>query len=152
MKLIRYRAVDGQIRWGQETGHNLAVALAGDLYGALEPSGKVQHFAQRLAPLAPTNIFGIGLNYRQHAAESGMDFPKRPIVFMKPTIAVADPDQPIEIPSCCDPEGEVDCECELAVIIGRPAKTGRVEQALEHVLGYTAANDVSARKWQLQQD
>jgi len=151
MKLVRFQTAEGQIQWGQETGHNLAIPLTGDLYGTLEPSGKAEHIFQQLAPLVPSSIFGIGLNYRQHATESGMDFPKRPIVFMKPISAVADPDQPIEIPSCCDPGGEVDYECELAVVIGRSAKNVRVEHALEHVLGYTAANDVSARNWQLQQ-
>lgn len=101
-----------------------------------------------LAPVVPSNIFCIGLNYREHAKEGGAAIPERPVVFMKPTSTLLDPGRPIVIPACCDPEGEVDYECELAVVIGKTAHNVSKEEALDYVFGYTAANDVSARKWQ----
>lgn len=104
---------------------------------------------RRLCPVAPVNIYGIGLNYRRHAAESGMPVPSCPVVFMKPTTASAGPDDPIELPGCCDPAGEVDYEVELAVVIGKSARDVRESNALEHVAGYTIANDLSARTIQL---
>jgi 2-keto-4-pentenoate hydratase/2-oxohepta-3-ene-1,7-dioic acid hydratase in catechol pathway len=101
-----------------------------------------------LAPLAPCNIFGIGLNYREHARETGSELPQNPVVFMKPTTAVAHPGDPILLPKCCNRGPEVDFEGELVVVIGRKARDVPAAEALEYVLGYTAANDVSARKWQ----
>jgi 2-keto-4-pentenoate hydratase/2-oxohepta-3-ene-1,7-dioic acid hydratase in catechol pathway len=67
---------------------------------------------------------------------------------MKPNGAAIGPGEPIRIPACCRPEGEVDYEAELAVVIGRPALNVSEQTALDYVLGYTAANDVSARWWQ----
>ena len=77
-----------------------------------------------------------------------MEEPKLPIVFAKPTSALCHPEYPIRLPACQQDE-EVDYECELAAIIGRPVRDVAVEDALDYVLGYTCANDVSARKWQL---
>ena len=67
--------------------------------------------------LAPTNIFCIGLNYRRHAQESNLPIPQYPVIFMKPTTAAIGPGEPIMVPACCDAEGEVDYESELAVVI-----------------------------------
>ena len=116
----------------------------------LEPTGEQVEVSDisLLTPVVPTNIFCIGLNYREHAKEGGQPIPQQPVVFMKPTSTLLDPGRPILIPACCDPEGEVDYECELAVVIGRRARNVSKEDALNYVLGYTAANDVSARKWQ----
>jgi 2-keto-4-pentenoate hydratase/2-oxohepta-3-ene-1,7-dioic acid hydratase in catechol pathway len=100
-----------------------------------------------LAPVDPRAIIGIGLNYRGHARETGRELPASPVVFMKNPASVQHPGDPIVIPACC-PEPEVDYECELAVVIGAPARDVPVASALDHVLGYTAANDVSARRWQ----
>mmetsp|Transcript_32174 Transcript_32174/g.94010 ORF Transcript_32174/g.94010 Transcript_32174/m.94010 type:complete len:229 (-) Transcript_32174:86-772(-) len=98
----------------------------------------------------PPAIYCIGLNYRQHAKESGMPEPKFPVVFTKPPSSVIGHGDTIEIPAICHPE-EVDYEVELAVVIGKSAKNVPEDKALEYVQGYTVANDVSARKWQLQQ-
>lgn len=95
----------------------------------------------------PPAIFGIGLNYKMHAQETGLPEPKFPIFFMKPPTTVIGPGDPIVIPSACHHE-EVDWEVELAVIIGRAAKNVSEAEALEFVQGYTVANDVSARRWQ----
>lgn len=100
-----------------------------------------------LAPVAPATIFCIGLNYRQHAAETNVSLPQFPVVFMKGANAVQHPGEPICLPRWLA-SNKVDYECELAVVIGRTCKNVRREDALEYVLGYTCANDVSARDWQ----
>ncbi|WP_186398874.1 fumarylacetoacetate hydrolase family protein [Stappia sp. P2PMeth1] len=88
----------------------------------------------------------IGLNYSDHAAESGLDVPPEPIVFMKATSAICGPDDGIELP-----RGSVatDWEVELAVVIGRHAKYVSEAEALSHVAGYCVANDVSERDFQI---
>lgn len=145
MRFVRYKSSDGQIGHGA-INENLIDILDEDL----QPSGEQVNLADvsLLAPVVPTNIFCIGLNYREHAKEGGAEIPEQPVVFMKPTSTLLDPGEPILIPACGDAEGEVDYECELAVVIGRPARNVAKEDALSYVLGYTAANDVSARKWQ----
>jgi 2-keto-4-pentenoate hydratase/2-oxohepta-3-ene-1,7-dioic acid hydratase in catechol pathway len=102
-----------------------------------------------LAPLEPVNILAIGLNYRRHAQESDMEVPERPILFLKPTSTVVGPDDAIVLPQ---DSAEVDYEAELAIVIGRAARDVSEANALDYVLGYTCANDVSARDWQLRLD
>ena len=98
------------------------------------------------APVAdPGKIVGIGLNYRDHAAETNMPVPSEPVVFAKWANAVLDPHGPIVRPAGCR---QLDWEVELGVVIGRRAKRVTVERALEHVFGYTVVNDVSARDFQ----
>ena len=99
-----------------------------------------------LPPIAPPQIFAIGLNYRAHAAETNKPLPDAPVVFAKAVTSVIGPDDVIVLPAA-GPDC-VDYEVELAVIIGRTARNVPAGKALEHVLGYTVANDVSARDWQ----
>lgn len=154
MRILRFLDDQGQIRLGtapQPTGEAIddaAVLLEGDLFGKLEPTGQTVKIRQLLRPIEPVNIFCIGANYAEHVKESGLDMPDNPVIFMKPTTAANDPGEPIRLPAACDPAGEVDFECELAVVIGREGKDIAESDALKHVLGYTAANDISARKWQ----
>src|SRR5690606_5010045 len=101
-----------------------------------------------LAPVAPLDILCIGLNYRRHAEESGATAPERPVLFVKGSASVQNPGDPIELPRYLRSD-EVDYECELAVVIGKRCKNVKREDALKYVLGYTCANDVSARDWQL---
>lgn len=150
MRIVRFVDAQGSVRLGRELPAGPVQPLAGDLFGGLRDSGTPLQPERLLAPLEPANIFCIGLNYREHAHESGAAIPERPIVFMKPTTALAHPGQPIVVPACCSVAGEVDYECELAVVIGQTAKNVSPDRALEYVLGYTCANDVSARKWQAQ--
>ncbi len=89
----------------------------------------------------------IGLNYSDHAAEAGMDIPKEPILFMKATSAIIGPDDPVILPRGSE---KGDWEVELAVVIGRAAKYVSEEDALNHVAGYTIANDVSERSFQIE--
>ncbi|HLR06312.1 MAG TPA: fumarylacetoacetate hydrolase family protein [Pyrinomonadaceae bacterium] len=98
-----------------------------------------------LAPVPrPGKLICIGLNYRDHAAESNMAIPERPVVFSKFATAVIAPGEAVVLP---DTSKQVDYEAELAVVIGRRAKSV-ANRALEYVLGYTAFNDVSARDFQ----
>jgi len=93
----------------------------------------------------PGKLICIGLNYRDHAAESKMAIPEKPVVFSKFSTAVIGPGEPVVIPSS---SSQVDYEAELAVVIGRRAKNVSVDRALDYVLGYTCFNDVSARDFQ----
>lgn len=93
------------------------------------------------------NIVGIGLNYRDHAAEAGMALPAEPVVFSKHLGALAGPDDPLPLPVGTS---KLDYEVELAVVIGANAWQVPEAEALAHVAGYMTANDVSARDWQIE--
>ncbi|MCG2633887.1 MAG: fumarylacetoacetate hydrolase family protein [Gammaproteobacteria bacterium] len=98
-----------------------------------------------LPPAEPPAIFCIGLNYRAHADEMGAAYPEYPVVFMKSPNTLTGHQQPVALPKVSQ---KVDYEGELAVIIGKSCHDVSVQTALDHVLGYTIANDVSARDWQ----
>src|SRR6266851_9900877 len=99
-----------------------------------------------LAPVPrPGKLICIGLNYRDHAAESNMAIPERPVVFSKFATAVIAPGEAVVLPGTSK---QVDYEAELAVVIGRRAKNISANRALDYVLGYTAFNDISARDFQ----
>jgi 2-keto-4-pentenoate hydratase/2-oxohepta-3-ene-1,7-dioic acid hydratase in catechol pathway len=99
-----------------------------------------------LAPVPrPGKLICIGLNYRDHAIESKMPIPERPVVFSKFSTSVIGPGEAVVVPSKSE---QVDYEAELAVVIGRRAKNVTPEQAYDYVLGYTIVNDVSARDFQ----
>jgi 2-keto-4-pentenoate hydratase/2-oxohepta-3-ene-1,7-dioic acid hydratase in catechol pathway len=93
----------------------------------------------------PTKIIGVGLNYRAHAEEMKKALPEEPLLFLKPPSALIGPDEPIVRPAGY---ARVDYEGELCVVIGRRARRVPAERALEHVLGYTCANDVTVRDLQ----
>ena len=93
----------------------------------------------------PGKIICIGLNYRDHAAESNLPVPEQPVVFSKFSTSVIAPGEPVVIPSGSK---QVDYEAELAVVIGRRAKHVTADRAYDYVLGYTAFNDVTARDFQ----
>jgi 2-keto-4-pentenoate hydratase/2-oxohepta-3-ene-1,7-dioic acid hydratase in catechol pathway len=150
MRISRFLDQDNTPRYGVLQADNRAEILSGDLYQGLEPSGVEVSVKSILAPLEPSNILGIGLNYHEHAKETGKDkdISENPILFMKPPSAVIGPGEFIKVPKCSQWGPEVDFEAELAVVIGKAALDVAVDTALEHVLGYTCANDVSARRWQ----
>ena len=147
MKIIRYQSPHGEIGLAQEHADGTATKLRGTLFDSLEPTGETAPVARVLAPLDPTAILCIGLNYRQHAAETNAPLPQYPVLFFKNPASVQHPGEPIVLPRWLT-STRVDYECELAVIIGKRAKNVPRERALEYVLGYTCANDVSARDWQ----
>lgn len=148
MKILRYSDSNQQIHFAAQKADGSAERLSGDLYAGLLPTGEKADVRKILAPLVPSSILCIGLNYRHHAAESGAKVPEIPILFVKGPNALQNPGDPIEIPTRMKSE-EVDYECELAVVIGKPCKNVRRDEALNYVLGYTCANDVSARDWQI---
>lgn len=97
--------------------------------------------------LRPSKIVCVGLNYAQHAAESGMDVPEEPVLFFKASSAVTGPFDPIVIPKGSE---KTDWEVELAIVIGEKASYVSEENALNHVAGYVLHNDVSERAFQLE--
>jgi len=101
--------------------------------------------ARLMPPSMPTKIVCVGINYKTHAAEMGHKLPAEPVIFLKPPTAMNATGGEIHLPPDV---GRVDYEGELAVVIGRRAHRVPVGDALSHVLGYTCANDVSARDWQ----
>ena len=97
------------------------------------------------APLQPRKSLAIGLNYRDHAAESGQDLPKKPVVFYKVGTCIVGPGTAIQKPRASD---AVDWEAELVFVIGKGGRHIAAESALDHVAGYMCGNDVSVRDWQ----
>jgi len=149
MRIIRYEDVAGNSKLAAEQSDGSALEIEGDLLGEYRVTNRKADVRKRLAPLLPTAIMCIGLNYRRHAAEGNAPIPKWPVLFMKSPGAVQNPGDPIYLPRHLKSD-EVDYECELAVVIGKRCKNVLREQALDYVLGYTCANDVSARDWQKQ--
>jgi len=144
MRIIRFLSA-GQTHLGQTTDDKTALRIDGDLLGAFRVTDQRLTVDKLLAPLVPTDILCIGLNYREHAAESGSQVPPNPMLFIKASNTLQNPLDPILIPRR---SSQIDYECELAVIIGKTAKNVPRERALDYVFGYTAANDVSSRDWQ----
>lgn len=95
----------------------------------------------------PGKVICVGVNYADHAKETGAEVPPEPVVFNKFPTALCGPEQPVRLPRVAQ---QVDYEAELVVVIGRPGRYIPVEQARSHVAGYCCGNDVSARDWQLQ--
>lgn len=119
--------------------------LEGDLFGEWRAGGDVPAPSTVLAPVVPSKIVCIGLNYKDHAAEQGKPLPAEPLLFLKPSSAIINPGEAIELPVGV---GRVDYESELAVVIGRRATKVSEADALSHVLGLTCMNDVTARDLQ----
>lgn len=147
MQIIRYLDSNQQQKYGALQADGSAREISGDIYGSYSVTSKTSDVVKRLAPIEPTFFFCIGLNYRHHAVESKCPIPEFPVVFMKSPAAVQNPGDPILLPRQLRSD-EVDYECELAVVIGKRCKNVTRDEALKYVLGYTCANDVSARDWQ----
>jgi 2-keto-4-pentenoate hydratase/2-oxohepta-3-ene-1,7-dioic acid hydratase in catechol pathway len=97
----------------------------------------------------PPKIVCIGLNYRDHAAESGTPIPKDPVLFSKYATSLVGPEAPIVLPPV---SREVDYEAELVIVVGKRGRPKSPEEAQAYVAGYTVGHDVSARDWQLKKD
>jgi len=148
MRIARFSS-NGQIHLGQLIDDQSARRIDGDLFGKFIVTDQILKVDKLLAPLVPTDILCIGLNYREHAAESGSAVPVNPMLFIKASNTLANPGDGIPIPKLST---QIDYEAELAVVIGKTAKNVTQEHALDYVLGYTCANDVSARDWQREKD
>ncbi|MEY5025977.1 MAG: hypothetical protein RLZZ244_1505 [Verrucomicrobiota bacterium] len=147
MNIIRYVDAAGGIHFGCEQGDRV-LRIQGDLYGSYEVTEEMAVVTRVLAPVVPAQILCIGLNYRKHAEETGAKLPERPVLFVKGVNTLQHPGEPIVLPRHLRSD-EVDYECELAVVIGKACKNVSPENALDYVLGYTCANDVSARDHQI---
>ncbi len=150
MKVIRFEDKNGQVRLGEPIDQSKARVIAGDLLGAWQVTDETAEIKRLLAPVSPPNLIAIGLNYRRHAAEGGAQIPAEPLIFVKLTTSVIGPGDAIVLPASAP--DEVDYEGELAVVIGKTARKVSEADALEYVLGYTCANDVSARDCQVRRD
>ncbi|WP_028604367.1 fumarylacetoacetate hydrolase family protein [Ottowia thiooxydans] len=162
MKYLRYGPI------GQEQPGLLApdgtlrtlVGLVPDIDGPSMASGALERAAEgwqelplisgspRLGPSVARvgKLLGVGLNYADHAAESGMPVPEQPILFFKATSCIVGPNDNVQMP----PDSQsLDWEVELGIVIGREASNISVAQAREHIFGYLIVNDVSERDWQL---
>jgi 2-keto-4-pentenoate hydratase/2-oxohepta-3-ene-1,7-dioic acid hydratase in catechol pathway len=147
MKIIRYSDSAGQIHHASQQSDGSALVIEGDIFGSYTVTDRKADVAKLLAPVEPRIILCIGLNYKFHAEESGAAIPENPVLFIKNPAAVQNPGDPILLPSVLKSDS-VDYECELAVVIGKAARNVSKADALNYVLGYTCANDVSARDWQ----
>jgi 2-keto-4-pentenoate hydratase/2-oxohepta-3-ene-1,7-dioic acid hydratase in catechol pathway len=139
------------IRWGVVEGDSPAALTVAVM--AEHPFGPITLTGDRwalddvrlLSPILPSKVVAVGKNYADHAREMGGEAPASPVIFLKPSTAVIGTGDLIRLPAN---SSRVDHEAELAVVIGRPAKDVPRDQALNHVLGYTCANDVTARDQQ----
>ncbi len=147
MKIVRFQDSLDLIRHGALQDDGTVLLLEGDIFGEHRVSTAKGDVKKLLAPVAPVSIPCIGLNYRHHAAESGAPIPQHPVLFHKAISTTQHPGDPIELPTKLASQ-QVDYECELAVVIGKRCKNATKADALSYVLGYTCANDVSARDWQ----
>ncbi len=158
MRIARFTAgedplfgvVSGELdEFGQPAEDSVVVELVGDpLYAGIQPTQTEHRFAdvRLLAPVIPrSKVVAIGKNYAAHAAEMGGEVPEEPLMFLKPNTAVVGPGDQIFYPSQSE---RVDYEGELAVVIGRICRDVPPEQATDVILGYTIANDVTARDLQ----
>ena len=147
MKIVRIQSVDGQVCFASQQADGSLERLQGSLFDGLTSTGQPVFAQKLLAPLEPAAILCIGLNYRKHAEEGKQALPPHPVLFMKTATAVQNPGDPIVLPRKLRSD-KVDYECELAVIIGKRCHNVSRADALSYVLGYSCANDVSARDWQ----
>jgi len=147
MNLVRY-AFDETVAYGVLEEGRIVRRLAGSPFEALQP-GPASHLLDEVRLLAPVDaprIMGVGLNYVSHIRECNLSTPTLPMLFMKHPSVVIGPGEPIVYPKQAQ---KVDYEGEMAVVIGRHVRRVSESQALEYVLGYTCANDVSERVTQL---
>ncbi|HVE63725.1 MAG TPA: fumarylacetoacetate hydrolase family protein [Mycobacteriales bacterium] len=146
MRIARF-SVDGQVAFAAVEGDELAV-IDTHPFGQISFTGVRVPIAgaRLLPPVLPSKVVAIGKNYAAHAREMGGEPPAEPVLFLKPSTAVVGPFAPVTRPADV---GRVDYEGELAVVIGRLARDVPAATALDVVLGYTCANDVTARDQQL---
>ena len=147
MEIVRFQDASGNSDYATQDhsgGYVRAVLTAGGSFQVTEESVKVERI---LAPVQPVAIYCVGINYPLHGRETGSKMGEFPIIFMKAPTTVIASGETIILPRHLRSD-KVDYEGELAVVIGKTCKNVSVDEALDYVLGYTVANDVSARDWQ----
>ncbi len=147
MRITRTRDQSGCIIHLNEIVPGEGYLIEGDLFGVFTVTTERLPVRERLAPIRPPVIIGIAQNYRAHAMEMGGSLPEFPVFFIKMPGSLLDPGKPIRLPRHLRSD-KVDFEAELAVVLGRTCRNVPEERALDHVLGYCCANDVTARDWQ----
>jgi 2-keto-4-pentenoate hydratase/2-oxohepta-3-ene-1,7-dioic acid hydratase in catechol pathway len=145
MRIVRYSR-QGEVGFGILEGETVA-AISPHPFGAFEYTGEPLPAAEvrLLAPVLPSKVIAIGRNYAEHAREQGAEVPAEPVIFLKPSTSVIGPDDPVVRP---EGVGQVDYEGELAVIVGKLVRRLEPADAIQAVLGFTCANDVTARDLQ----
>lgn len=149
MKICRF-SVAGDIKYGVLENEATVREISGSIYEHFENLNNTYNLGEisLLSPCEPSKIVCVGLNYKAHIEEfkrERSELPDEPVLFMKPSTAVIGPKSDIELP---DSSTQVDYEGELAVVIGKKARHVKEEQAGDVILGYTCANDVTARDLQ----
>ena len=155
MRICRV-SVDGDLFFGlieglSDTGEigegTLVALLDGHPFGVLAPEGRIMKASdvRFIAPVLPSKIIAVGRNYVAHAKEMGNEVPVSPMIFLKPSTSIIGPGEPILLPWQSE---QVEHEAELAVVVGRLCSDVPVDRVPEVVLGYTCANDVTARDLQ----
>ncbi len=145
MRLVRFLA-QGKPASGVVNGDELA-ELDGDFFTPSKTL-RASHVLSRvklLPPCIPSKIVAVGLNYRDHARELGLALPEEPVIFLKPVTTIIGPGESVIFPAA---SSRVDYEAELGVVIKDRTRNISPEEAPDHILGYTCANDVTARDLQ----
>lgn len=144
MRVVRIYQ-DEDVRYGLADQSSVTL-ISDEPFAAWEPEGVVSlPHAQLLAPVVPTKVVCVGINYREHAREMGHAIPAEPVIFMKPPTSVIGHGAEIHIPQGL---ASVDYEAELAVVLGRRTRKASPAEAKAHILGYMCANDVTSRELQ----
>ena len=145
MKYARFIR-DDDLEYGHVDGSDIKI-LDGPFLEDGQPTGETVPLAdvRLLAPVAPRTVTAIGLNYADHAAESQMEVPPEPFVFLKTASSIIGPGDPIEL---IEQYNRNDYEAEIVVVMGKDAWRVSEDDALDYVLGYTCGNDVSDRTFQ----
>jgi 2-keto-4-pentenoate hydratase/2-oxohepta-3-ene-1,7-dioic acid hydratase in catechol pathway len=150
MRIVRFISEDDQTLFGlYDPGQpDRTRIVRGNIFRDIKITSERLKIKRFLSPIEPRNILALGLNYRKHADETKMAYPDLPVLFIKATTSVIGHLSPILLPAAGSEN--VDYEAELAVIIGKTVKNISPSEAAGCILGYTCANDVSARDWQLE--
>ena len=150
MKIIRFVSKEQKILYGAYSLDHpeLAKIIEGDIFSTFKITSKEAPIKKLLAPISPVNILALGINYKKHGDETAIAYPQQPMLFLKATTSIIGHEGPVILPAA-GPD-HVDYEAELAIVIGKEAKNVMPEKAMDYIMGYTCANDVSARDWQLE--
>ena len=145
MKLVRFLA-EGKPACGIVNGDEIS-ELDGDFFSPFNmlKAGHVFSRAKLLSPCNPSKVVAVGLNYRDHAHELGHAVPEEPVIFLKPATTIIGPGESVIYPAA---SSRVDYEAELGVVVKDRTRNISPEEAPDHILGYTCANDVTARDLQ----
>jgi 2-keto-4-pentenoate hydratase/2-oxohepta-3-ene-1,7-dioic acid hydratase in catechol pathway len=148
MKIIRFVSGRQKVLHGvyNQKHPDSAKIIEGDILGDYKITSREAQIKKLLPPIIPVNILALGINYKKHGDETAMSYPDQPILFLKATTSIVGHEGPIVLPAA-GPDS-VDYEAELAVVMGKKAKNVSPDKAMDYVMGYTCANDVSARDWQ----